>query len=1110
MLLRALCKTRLCAHVLLTKPMLRIMKLTAIIQLVVCLTASAAVNSQKLTIYKQNVPLDQVFKMIEDQTGYVFFYDYSQLKKAKNVSVHGKDVSLESVLKVCFKDQPLVYKVVDKTIVVKAKESNQANIMSAATFLPPPVINVSGIVYDENGNPLAGVAVKIKGAEKGVTTDRNGQFYVTQVASDASLVFSYVGYEVFEKALAGARSFVITLKPVINELNQTVVIGYGTTTKRKNTGSVASITAEEIAKQPVANPLNALQGRIAGAIVTQSNGLPGSRVTIQIRGNTSLDPTGSGNQPLYLVDGVPFNMYDNATPITNDLNSRGTSAAAGGLSPFSVINPADIERIDVLKDADATAIYGTRGGNGVVMITTKKGKVGKTKLALNIYQGAGKVGHFIPMMNTQQYLQMRKEAFANDNITPTSSNAPDLLTWDQNAYTDWQRKYMSGTASSTDAQATVSGGDQRTRFLLNAGFHRETPVFPGNFKDDRISGRMNVEHSSLDRKFNAVASINYAFNRSNLISRDLSTLYNLPPNMPIANASGAYTWFNSNVWNPEAVLRAKYFGKTNNLMTNTTLRYTVLPGLDIKTSFGFNKIQLNQNQQSPAEAKNILNGSIPVNHSASFVTTDQQSWILEPQITYATDISRGRLSALVGSTFQNSLNTTLTNTASAYTSPELLGALSGAGAYGTPGYAYTLYKYASLFGRLNYDWESKYFLNVVARRDGSTRFGDGKKFGNFWSVGAGWVFSKESFAQFWNFLSFGKLRASYGITGNDQITDYGFRAFYVSNNSYQGGPATALDKIENSNLHWQTTKKLEFGVDLGFINDRIQVTANYYRNRTPNQLGYLSISEQTGFNSYIANFDAVIGNTGFELELNGAIFAKKDFKWNAALNLTVPRTKLIAASPLYFYYNKSALGQPLSTQFKYNYLGVDPATGVARFVNQSDKSATTTPDYNRDRIPSLFTAPKLYGGINNTFTYKQLELSFFFHYSNQDGNIAPASFAGDLASGNQTTYYLNRWTKAGDNAPLPRASSNTSLNSNFVYTSDAFLGHNPFLRLRTVNLSYTLPAAITGKMKIENLRVYLQGQNLWWTAKNKYVFDPESGTAMPPLRLITAGINVTF
>jgi TonB-linked SusC/RagA family outer membrane protein len=1103
MLLTALCKAPSLGWLLPTKLLLRIMKLTAFIMLMACLTASAGGYSQKVTISEKNAPIEKVFRMIEQQTGYVFFYDYALIGQAKKVNIQVKDIPLPEVLKLCFKDQPLTYTIIDKTIVVKPKQQGKPGIEIQQEA---PVIDVAGMVTDESGIPLKGASVKVKGREEGTVSDGNGHFLLRQIDENAVLIISFVGYDTKEVPVNKGRAISIQLKLSIDMLNETVIIAYGTTTRRTSTASISSITAEEISKQPVANPLNALQGRMAGALVTQSNGLPGSRVTIQIRGVNSIDPTGAGTQPLYIVDGVPFNIYDNSVPATNDLNGRGNFAAAGGLSPFNVINPADIERIDVLKDADATAIYGTRGANGVVLITTRKGKAGKTKLDINVYQGQGKVGHFIPMMNAQQYRQMRWEAYANDAITPNSTNAPDLFLWDSTLHTDWQKKYLGQTASVTDAQVSVSGGDQRTRFLLNAGYHRETPVFPGDYKAQRVSTRLHVDHNSADKKFNAGVSVNYAFDNTNLLNQDLSWLYNLPPNLPVYNPDGSLYW-NANFTNPESYLFVKYFGKTHNLMANTSLRYTILPGLDLKTNFGFNRVQLDQNAQLPARSKNPLTGA-PTN-SATFANIDQKSYILEPQITYTKNILGGKLSALLGSTFQHSVHTSLRLSGDNYSTPALLGSIVGAGTVGTPGYSYTQYRYSSGFGRLTYDWKAKYLLNAVLRRDGSSRFGPGRKFANFWDIGAGWVFSDESFVKPFTFLSFGKLRASYGVTGNDQIQDYLFRAFYNSSGTYQNGSALAPGQVENRTLHWQTTYKLEFGLDLAFLNKRIELTTNYYRNRTPDQLSYLMLASQAGFNSYASNFDARIQNTGWEFELNTNNIDDRDFKWKTSFNLTIPRTKLLSASPNYFYYNKNVIGQPLSVALRFAYQGVDPTTGRPLYKDLTKDSLTFTPNFSLDRSVAGFSAPKLYGGLNNVLDYKNFELTFFFQFTSQEGNIRPGTAPGVLGSGNQTTFWLDRWTKSGDTDGLPRYTTTSSIYSAWS-ASNAIWGNASFIRLRTVNLSYSFPRTVISRLKLDNLRIYLQGQNLWWTSKNKYVYDPETGTAMPPLRVITAGINVTL
>lgn len=1063
---------------------------------------------QNITMNVRAAGLEKVFREIEKQSSYSFIYSQTQLKQAAPVNLEVKDERLENVLKLLFRNQPFTYSVSGRFIAIRAK-GNRPDAGSK----PGNHMTIHGKVLDEKGHPVPSVSVVIPGTPLGTMTGTNGEYTLANIPAYADIIFSYVGYEQQRFPIKGRDRIDIVLKAGIKGLDETVVIGYSTTTKRKNTGSVSSISNADISRQPVANPLNALQGRIPGAVVTQANGLPGSRVTIQIRGVNSLN---NGQQPLYIIDGVPFNMIDQAVPATNDLNSNGFFAANSGISPFSVINPGDIERIDILKDADATAIYGTKAANGVVLITTKKGKAGKTRFDVNVYYGAGKVSRFIPMMNTEQYLQLRNDAFARDGLTPDAATAPDLLVWDKNKHTDWQKKYMGGTANTTDVQATISGGDSRNRFLFGTGYHRETTVFPGDFNDTRLSVRLNADHSSQDNRFNAGISANYAFNRSNLLGTDLSTIYNLPPNMPIHNDDGGLFW-NSNFVNPESYLLQKYIGKTNNLLANSTLRYTIIPGLEAKVSLSFNKMTLNQNLQQPAISKSPI-GATPTN-SARFATVDQQAYTIEPQLNYGLNVSKGRLSLLVGSTWQSSVNSSNYITADNYSNPALLGTPAGAGNT-TISATYTQYRYNSFFGRINYDWESKYIVNLNFRRDGSSRFGAENRFGNFGSVGAAWIFTNEDFiSRALPFLSFGKLRASYGLTGNDQIQDYLYMTLFSTSSgtlAYQGSSILSPARINNPSLKWETNKKLGIGMDLAFLKDRLQLTVDYYRNRTGDQLGYLMLSSQAGFNAYSSNFDALIQNSGWEFDLNSINISGKDFEWKTTFNLTIPRTLLLKASPQYFSYNQFALGKPLSYVLGYTYKGVDPQTGAPMYQDFTKDSLTFTPGFNTDRRVIGYTAPEFYGGLNNTLRYRSVELSFFFQFTVQEGNILPSSAPGVLSNGNQATLWLDRWKRPGDITSLPRATTTSSLYAGYS-GSDATWGDASFARLRNVMLAYTLDERWIRKLKISALRIYVQGQNLFTWTRNKYVSDPEtiatinqSPVVMPPLRVITAGINCSF
>lgn len=1082
------------------------MKLTFFFLTAAFLQVAAKGTAQTVTFSGKNVKLENVLNQIEKQTGFVFFYSTEDIKISRPVTVSLRNIPLKEALKMIMADQPLNYIIKDNTIFIKkTDEKTEVNVK-------PPLVNITGNVKDETGKPISSASVTVPGTPIGAVTNDRGDFSLNNVPEKAKLVISHIGYESQTIPVNGKNSFDIVLKIQVKSLDETVIIGYGTTTKRVSTASVSSITAEDISKQPVSNPLDALEGRIAGAQITQQNGLPGSRVSILIRGINSL---GNGTVPLFIIDGVPFNVNDQAVPAQNDLNSFSFSAANGGISPFSMIDPAEIERIDVLKDADATAIYGTRGANGVVLITTKRGKAGKTKFDLNIYQGAGVVSHYIDMLNLPQYIALRRKALANDGITPTAANAPDLFVYDTTQYTNWQKKYIGGTAKITDVQGTLSGGDYQTRFLFGSGYHRETTVFPGDLSDQRASVRFSLDHNSLNKKFTASLTGNYSFDLSNLIGVDLSSVYNLPPDYKLYNPDGTLFW-DANYTNPEARLFQTYIGKTNTLISNSQLKYTILPGLDLKANMGFTKIDLNQNLQTPVKAQNP---NVSPTNNAQFGNVSQQSYIVEPQATYVKKFGNSKISALAGATWQRSLNTTISITGTNYSNPNLLGSITGAASYNVSG-TNTLYKYNSFFGRITYDWKETYIIDANGRRDGSSRFGPNYKFGNFGSIGAAWVFTNEKFVQniLSSVVSFGKIRTSYGITGNDQIQDYQFLATYgagSASSAYQGISILTPSRAANPNMHWETNKKFEIALDLGLFNNRAIVTADYYRNRSNNQLSYLSLPWITGFNSITDNFQALLQNKGFEFEVTAKNIIRGNFRWETSLNVTIPKTQILSLDPHYFYTSSYVLGNSINQQLRYTYMGVDPATGKPLFKNVAKDSLTFVPNFSTDRSLIGNTDPKYYGGINNNFQFKNWNFSFFVQVMEKNGNVFPAGtpgFAGGIpgALGNVPTYWLQgMWQQAGDNAALPRASTLSSIYSSLT-SSNFIWGNASYVKLRNVSLSYTLPAHLISNLKLSSCRLYAQGQNLYTWTKYKIAFDPETGTAMPPLRVITFGINATF
>jgi len=634
---------------------------------------------------------------------------------------------------------------------------------------------VNGKVVDEKDEPLVGVSVRVKNGNQAVSTNAKGNFAIGIAGPNTIIEFSYIGYSTQNMTVNTAEIVTVKMKPDPAKLDEVLVIGYGTTTRRTTTGSQSGITAQEIEKQPVTNLLQTLQARMPGVSVVQSNGLPGAGMNVQIRGANSI---GKANRPLYIVDGVPF-LSEQINLAASPSGTTGLPSAEGQTSPLNIINPADIESIEVLKDADATAIYGSRAANGVVLITTKRGKSGKTKFGVNASSGASVVPRFVEMLGIDQYLALRKKGFVNATTTPaapSATTAPDLLVWDQTTYTDWLREILGGTARTNDVSANVSGGDSRTNFYISGTYHKEGNVFPGDQSYQRGGFNVNLNHSSLDQKFNMGFSAIYSTDKNDISTTDLATFaYNLPPNYPLYKADGSLYWV-SGLNNPLGFLYQTNDNRSSNLSSNLNLKYNLLDGLDVKTSFGYSKTDMKQMTIRPLSSLNTA-FSVPTSGSASYAYTYTNTYILEPQITYNRKVWKGSLNVLAGGTYQyRKSEQPYYSSATGFPSDDFLRNLSSATTISTSASS-NEFKYASLFGRVNYNVENKYIVNANFRRDGSSRFGPNKKFGNFGSIGAAWIFTEEDFLkEKTNWFSFGKLRGSYGTVGSDDIGDYAYLA----------------------------------------------------------------------------------------------------------------------------------------------------------------------------------------------------------------------------------------------------------------------------------------------------------------------------------------------
>jgi TonB-linked SusC/RagA family outer membrane protein len=555
---------------------------------------------------------------------------------------------------------------------------------------------------------------------------------------------------------------------------------------------------------------------------------------------------------------------------------------------------------------------------------------------------------------------------------------------------------------------------------------------------------------------------------------------------------------------------------TNNLISNLNVGYMILPGLQLRSSFGYSHTQMNATNLSTSSAVAPPYNTNPAVRQNQTSTSDFQTWIIEPQLDYQKRIARGQLNVLIGSTFQQNTQTQYTNAYIGFSSDALISDPSAATTQLLDGYSTTLYHYNAIFGRIGYTWDDKYLLNVTARRDGSSRFGPGNQFGNFGAVGAGWIFSHEkSIQDHLPFMSFGKLRGSYGTTGNDQITDYQFLSTYTPY-SYSYETLTGLypTRIPNPYFGWEEVKKLEGGLELGFLKDRLLISGSYYRDRTGNQLVGYPLPSLSGFSSVQANLHAIVQNSGAEIVLNTTNIKSKIFTWTSAVNVSVPRNKLVAYPNLASssYANSYVVGQSLFIRKVYHYLGVNDTTGTYQY--QSKDGPTDKPSSPGDYVTSKPVTQSFYGGFENTFKYKGFQLDILIQFVKQQGfnYYRYSGYQAGLFNENALTQVLARWQKSGDISNFGRYSTNYGADPyGDLRNSDFPITDASFIRFKNLAFSYELPKPWQKAVHLHNGRVYLQCQNLLTITKFTGL-DPETGGSLglPPLRMITGGLQVAL
>ncbi len=967
---------------------------------------------------------------------------------------------------------------------------------NAATTTPLPLQQqeVSGVVEDQNGLPIPGVTVTVKNTNRGTVTNLDGAYNIIAPAN-GTLVFSYIGFKTVEIPVDNNEEISIQLEEDVSALGEVKInAGYYNTTERERTGNISRVTAEEIELQPVVSPIQALAGRMAGVEVTSGGSHPGMAPTIKIRGTNSLRE--EGNYPLYIIDGVPIN----STPVES--NSLMSSA---GIDPLNNLDVSNIESIEVLKDADATAIYGSRGANGVILITTKKGREIGTSVKARFYTGMATVPNRWDLLNTEEYLEIRRAAFENDGVEPTERNAYDLLLWDQDRYTDWQEFLYGGTSETTNANITFSGGNETTSFRFGSSYYTQGTVYPGDYDYRKVTGNLNLNHRSGDNKFNLSLSLNYGVDTNNLVGNvgfNATTAF-LPPNAPeIFNNDGSLAWEEWGVAGLDNPLEG-YFNtsntQTNNFISNLTLSYEIFPALRFKTSMGYSYYDSKEMRKQPSQSYNPADETP---NNSSHLSAGRKSWILEPQILFEKSFNNLKIDAIVGATFQENIQNQEGFRATGYASEALIGNIAAAESIINARRESAEYKYAALFSRIGINWDRKYYINLTGRRDGSSRFGPNNRFANFGAVGTAWIFTEENFIkEKLPFLSFGKLRGSYGTTGNDQIGDYGYLNAYEATDGPGGLYPTGL---ANPNYSWEVNKKLEVGLEIGLFEERIRAGFSRYRNRSSNQLVGYPLPEITGFTSVQANLPATVENSGWEFEFSSLNIDSKEFRWQTSLNVSLPKNELVNYPDIdqSSYANTYRVGYPLNISLLFDYTGLDPETG---FYTVRDVNEDGSFDY-QDRIIIQDLNRELFGGINNSFSFKNFNLQFLWEFVMQEG--LQTSFDGGTV-GNSRSVALA--TLAGESV-YQKISQSAQARTAYGYAINTSIPVEDasFVRLKTITLNYNLPKAFTRKFGMENWRLFLHGQNLL-TFSEYSGMDPErTSSGIGNLRTISAGLEINF
>jgi TonB-linked SusC/RagA family outer membrane protein len=1062
---------------------------------------AASSQDKPVTLDLKEATVYEAVEQIAGQSGLLFIYNEDEYAGADRINVRVTDASLDEAMKAVLKGSSMDYEVVENYIVLKPAAPIEEVIPEEQD---EPFVITGKVTDKEEGTPLPGVNIYIKGTTIGTVTDIDGNYTLTVSDEGQILVFSQMGMKTEQVTIGNQRVINMQLETDQIGLDEVVVVGYGQESRKLLTGSVSDLQLDDVQESSVTNLDAALQGRVTGVQVVQNSGTPGAGISVRIRGNKSIS---ADNQPLYVIDGVPV--------LTGDFGQIGFSGQT--INAISDINPSDIESVTILKDASATAIYGARASTGVVLINTKRGGGQKSRLNFSATLGFQEVAKKLEMIDASQWMRYRNELRIKDGAPPQYSdeeiNNPPVNT-------NWLDEVFR-TGAVSRYELSLAGGGKKTSYFLSGNYMKEVGTLIGT-DYSRLSGRLNIDHQAADwAKIGAGVMISSSLNNrvegDQSLNGPLPNAITMPAIYPVYNDDGTYN-DDGPYANPVSIANeATNEARNIRVIANVFGNFRIWKGLSFETKWAIDYLNLEEHSYDPPTTRQ----GARYNGLGFEATTGASNFNTYNLLRYTQAIgSNDEFEALLGYSYERFIDKRTFLRGTDFPNEQFQYLISAANI--TDGSSSVVEdRINSFFGRFKYNRQNKYILTLSMRYDGSSNFGKNNKYGFFPAAAAAWRISEEDFFDNVSAISELKLRASYGLTGNDKVERFAALSLYDGRGNYDRNPGIYPVAIPNPDLRWETTSQLNLGLDMAFINGRIGFNFDYYYALTTDLLLERPLPLTTGYNAVWENIGEM-KNQGIEIGINAEIIQKQNFNWTAVLNISGNRNEIIKL------YNGQAIpdigrgnnyigeGEPLGIFFGYRALGVDPSTGDIVFEDVNGDGVITADDQTKIGDPN----PDFIGGFDNVFQMKQFSLRIFLQYSygNDIYNGTRVYTESLKGEDNQQTTILDRWQQPGDETDIPQATLTDPNNNNRA--SSRFVEDGSFLRMKEVTLSYTFKPELIERIRLQKLMLFAKAINLL-TFTNYSGMDPEINYAgddnirmgtdfftYPQARRIIFGINI--